>query len=83
MRAVLIAGHAPFCWGTRAADAEPVDWKLEAAGQMAFSGLTINPEAQPLFDGLREKQFIAQTRRGCLLRAKNAEKEKRLNSKHA
>jgi hypothetical protein len=37
-------------------------WDAQAAGQMAFSALTINPEAQPFSDGLREKQFLAPTR---------------------
>jgi L-ribulose-5-phosphate 4-epimerase len=35
MRAV-VAGHAPFCWGTRAADASHVAWMLEEVAQMAF-----------------------------------------------
>jgi L-ribulose-5-phosphate 4-epimerase len=58
MRAVLVAGHAPFCWGTHAADASHVAWMLEEVAQMAFSTLAINPEAQPLSDALCEKHFL-------------------------
>jgi L-ribulose-5-phosphate 4-epimerase len=58
MRAVLVAGHAPFCWGTRAADASHVAWMLEEVAQMAFSTLAIHPGAQPLSDVLREKHFL-------------------------
>ena len=58
MRAVLVAGHAPFCWGTSAAEASHVAWMLEEVAQMAFSTLTINPEARPVSDVLGEKHFL-------------------------
>jgi L-ribulose-5-phosphate 4-epimerase len=58
MRAVLVAGHAPFCWGTSAADAAHVAWMLEEVAQIAFSTLTINPAAQPLSELLCEKHFL-------------------------
>jgi L-ribulose-5-phosphate 4-epimerase len=58
MRAVLVAGHAPFCWGTRAADASHVAGMLEEVAHMAFATLAINPGAQPLSDTLREKHFL-------------------------
>lgn len=58
MPAVLVAGHAPFCWGSSAAEASHVAWMLEEVAQMAFSTLAINPEAQPLSDVLRDKHFL-------------------------
>jgi L-ribulose-5-phosphate 4-epimerase len=58
MRAVLVAGHAPFCWGTCAADASHVAGMLEEVAHMAFATLAINPGAQPLSDTLREKHFL-------------------------
>jgi L-ribulose-5-phosphate 4-epimerase len=57
MPAVLVAKHAPFCWGTSAAEAAHVAWMLEEVAYMAFSTLAINPEAQPLSDALRDKHF--------------------------
>ncbi len=58
MRAVLVAGHAPFCWGTRAGDASHVAWMLEEVARMAFLTLAINPGVPPLSDALREKHFL-------------------------
>jgi L-ribulose-5-phosphate 4-epimerase len=58
MRAVLVAGHAPFCWGASAGDAAHVAWMLEEVAHMAFSTLTINPGAQPLTEALRERHFL-------------------------
>jgi len=58
MRAVLVAGHAPFCWGTHAADAAHVAWILEEVAHMAFSTLAINPGVQALSDVFREKHFL-------------------------
>jgi len=58
MRAVLVAGHAPFCWGTSALEAAHLAWMLEEVAQMASMSLTINPEARPLSDELRDKHFL-------------------------
>lgn len=57
MRAVLVTGHAPFCWGTSATDAAHVAWMLEEVAHMALFTLAINPGAQPLTEALREKHF--------------------------
>ncbi|MGA7786300.1 MAG: L-ribulose-5-phosphate 4-epimerase AraD, partial [Candidatus Acidiferrales bacterium] len=58
MRAVLVAGHAPFCWGSSAHEAAHLAWMLEEVAQMAFMSLAINPAARPLADELRDKHFL-------------------------
>jgi L-ribulose-5-phosphate 4-epimerase len=76
MRAVLVAGHAPFSWGTSAADAAHVVWMLEEVAQMAFSTLTIHPEAQPLSDVLRDKHFLRKHGASAYYGQKKAKKKK-------
>jgi len=58
MRAVLVAGHAPFCWGKTPAEAAHLAWMLEEVAQMAFAALTINPGAAALPEELRDKHFL-------------------------
>jgi L-ribulose-5-phosphate 4-epimerase len=58
MPAVLVAGHAPFCWGSSAAEAAHVAWMLEEVAQMAFATVALNPTAQPLSEVLRDKHFL-------------------------
>jgi len=58
MPAVLVAGHAPFCWGSSAAEAAHVAWMLEEVAQMAFATLALDPAAQPLPAALRDKHFL-------------------------
>jgi L-ribulose-5-phosphate 4-epimerase len=58
MRAVLVAGHAPFCWGATPAEAAHLAWMLEEVAQMAFAALTINPAAAGLPEVLRDKHFL-------------------------
>ena len=58
MPAVLVAGHAPFCWGKSAMEAAHVAWMLEEIAQMALATLAINPEAKPLSDALCDKHFL-------------------------
>jgi L-ribulose-5-phosphate 4-epimerase len=45
---VLLAGHAPFTWGTSAADAVLHAVALERIAHMAFGTLRLNPEAPEL-----------------------------------
>lgn len=56
--AVLVSGHAPFCWGATAAEAAHVAWMLEEVAQMALTTLEIHPGTQPLPDHLRDKHFL-------------------------
>ena len=56
--AVLVAGHAPFCWGRSPGEAAHFAWMLEEVAQMAFATLAINPSAQELPVTLRDKHFL-------------------------
>lgn len=57
MPAVLVAGHAPFCWGSSANRAAHIAWILEEVAQMAYASLVINSNVAPLADELRDKHF--------------------------
>ncbi|HLX74665.1 MAG TPA: L-ribulose-5-phosphate 4-epimerase AraD [Terriglobales bacterium] len=58
MPAVLVAGHAPFCWGKTVEEAVHVAVMLEQVAWLAFSSLALNPAVQPLSDALRDKHFL-------------------------
>jgi L-ribulose-5-phosphate 4-epimerase len=55
--AVLVAGHAPFCWGPTAADAAHNAVILEYVARMAYHTLLINAESSPLARELHDKHF--------------------------
>jgi L-ribulose-5-phosphate 4-epimerase len=57
MPAVLVTGHAPFCWGSSASRAAHIAWILEEVAHMAYASLVINSNLAPLADELREKHF--------------------------
>jgi L-ribulose-5-phosphate 4-epimerase len=54
---VLVAGHAPFCWGKDAADAVHNAAMLEYVAGLAIRTLAINPRSEELARELREKHF--------------------------
>ena len=56
--AVLVAGHAPFCWGTTPADASHNAVILESVARMAYYTLGIAPQATPLARELHDKHFL-------------------------
>jgi L-ribulose-5-phosphate 4-epimerase len=56
--AVLVAGHAPFCWGPNAAAAAHNAVILEYVARMATHTLSINAESQPLARELHDKHFL-------------------------
>lgn len=56
--AVLVAGHAPFCWGTTAAEAAHHAVILEYVARMATHTLSINAESRPLARELHDKHFL-------------------------
>ena len=58
MPSVLVAGHAPFCWGITPGDAAHTAWMLEEVAQMAYASVVLNPAVQPLSDVLRDKHFL-------------------------
>jgi len=56
--ACLVAGHAPFCWGKTVTDAVHTAVIVEELAVMAWMTLTINPEAQPISQHLRDKHHF-------------------------
>lgn len=56
--AVLVAGHAPFCWGPGPMEAAHNAVIVEELAHLAFLTLTINTHAEPLTDHLRDKHFL-------------------------
>jgi L-ribulose-5-phosphate 4-epimerase len=56
--AVLVSGHAPFCWGKTAAEAAHNAVILEYVARMATHTLSINAESRPLARELHNKHFL-------------------------
>jgi len=56
--AVLVAGHAPFCWGASPAEAAHNAVILEYVAKMALHTLSINAESRPLARELHDKHFL-------------------------
>ena len=56
--AVLVAGHAPFCWGGNAAAAAHNAVILEYVAKMAYHTVVINAESAPLARELHDKHFL-------------------------
>jgi L-ribulose-5-phosphate 4-epimerase len=55
--AVLVANHAPFCWGKDAAEAAHIAVILEEIAALALQTLTVNPKARPISRALHDKHF--------------------------
>jgi len=58
MPAVLVANHAPFCWGPDAAAASENAWMLEMVARTAFLTLTINADAKAIGRKLLDRHFL-------------------------
>ena len=58
MPAVLVAGHAPFCWGRNAAEAAHNAVVLESVARMAYLTISIENGAQPISRALLDKHFL-------------------------
>jgi L-ribulose-5-phosphate 4-epimerase len=56
--AVLVAGHAPFCWGRNVTEAAHNAVILEFVAKMACHTLSINHESRPLGRELHDKHFL-------------------------
>ncbi len=56
--AVLVAGHAPFCWGTSASDAAHTAAIVEEIAHMAYLTFTIRADVEAISDTLRDKHFL-------------------------
>lgn len=57
MPAVLVASHAPFCWGRDVSTAVDNASYLEEVATMAYHTLTLSPDAAPIGAGLLDKHF--------------------------
>jgi L-ribulose-5-phosphate 4-epimerase len=55
--AVLVRGHAPFCWGSSAAAAVDNAVTLEAVARMALLTSLLDPAAPVLDEAVRDKHF--------------------------
>lgn len=58
MPGVLVAGHAPFCWGDSASASVTNSLILERVAHMAYNTLQLDPGRQPLPDYLVKKHFL-------------------------
>ncbi len=58
MRAVLVAGHAPFTWGKDAVEAEYFAFMLEEVARLAYMTIAIENAAIGISDSLRDKHFL-------------------------
>jgi L-ribulose-5-phosphate 4-epimerase len=56
--AVLVSGHAPFCWGKTPAEAAHIAVVVEEIAAMAIQTLVANPKAHPVSRQLHEKHFL-------------------------
>jgi L-ribulose-5-phosphate 4-epimerase len=57
-QAVLVAGHAPFCWARSAADASHTAVILESVARMAYYTLGIAEETRPISSALHDKHYL-------------------------
>jgi L-ribulose-5-phosphate 4-epimerase len=57
MPAVLVSGHAPFCWGKDAADAVANSLVLERVAEMARAVRMLNPAVEQLPGYIIEKHY--------------------------
>lgn len=55
---VLVAGHAPFCWGKSVSEAAHAAVIVEELAALAWQTLTINPAAVPIAEALRDKHHF-------------------------
>jgi L-ribulose-5-phosphate 4-epimerase len=56
--AVLVAGHASFCWGETPAQAAHVAVVLEEIAMLALQTIAVNPSARAISSGLHDKHFL-------------------------
>jgi L-ribulose-5-phosphate 4-epimerase len=58
MSAVLVAGHASFCWGPTVSAAVETASLLETVAHMAYDTASLNPSASPISSALLDKHFL-------------------------
>lgn len=57
MPAVLVAGHASFCWGPTVSAALETASILEEVAEMAYHTIVLNAESAEISEALRDKHF--------------------------
>ncbi len=57
MRAVLVAGHASFCWDVNVTTAVETALILEEVAEMAYHTVVLNAEAREISATLRDRHF--------------------------
>ncbi len=58
MPAVLVSGHASFCWGTTVTAAVETAAILEEVAEMAYRTIVLNAESAEISAALRDKHFL-------------------------
>jgi L-ribulose-5-phosphate 4-epimerase len=58
MPAVLVAGHAPFCWGKTPMDAAHIAVILETVARMAFYTVRLSPEGTGVSQALLNRHYF-------------------------
>ncbi len=58
MPAVLVAGHAPFCWGKNPEDSVKNSLVLERVAKMAMNSIRLNPNLKGLPDYILKKHYL-------------------------
>jgi L-ribulose-5-phosphate 4-epimerase len=56
--AVLVAGHAPFCWGRTPHDAAHNAVVLESVARMAYATVALNPESRGVSQALLDRHYF-------------------------
>ena len=56
--AVLVHGHASFCWGGSVRAAVETASILEAVALMAYRTVSLNADVAPIADALRDRHFL-------------------------
>jgi L-ribulose-5-phosphate 4-epimerase len=74
--AVLVAGHAPFCWGPSPSEAAHNAVILESVARMAYYTIGIAPDAAPLARQLHDKHYLRKHGKNAYYgQAKNKDKQ--------
>jgi L-ribulose-5-phosphate 4-epimerase len=58
MPAVLVAGHASFCWGRDVSEALETASLLEEVARMAYDTVVLNATAEPIPESLLDRHFF-------------------------
>jgi L-ribulose-5-phosphate 4-epimerase len=56
--AVLVSGHAPFCWGASAKEGAHTAVVVEELAHLAYLTVSLNTNATQLSEALRDKHFL-------------------------